>query len=120
MTFSMYFMDTGTSSSTSGLDEFIALDDTSGLATIDSSGYISGPPYILPSYRQVGVKSCNGVYVNQCSTHTMPIMMFDPDHVDATKTTQTRATPCLAKSEYPKVLSDSTLKDSAFTGMHID
>jgi len=75
---------------------------------------------IYPSFRGIKVRSVNAIYTNQMTWHLMPIMIFDPDQNAATRSIQTRATPCLAKTEWPKVLSDADLKPSVYTGMHID
>jgi hypothetical protein len=49
-------------------------------------------------------------------------MIYDQLHEAANKTANLRdvGKECLAKTEFPKVMSDKNLKTSAFTSMHID
>jgi hypothetical protein len=49
-------------------------------------------------------------------------MIYDPLMDNASKSAVSRPVggDCLAKTEWPKVLSDKDLQTNAFTGIHID
>lgn len=109
-TYTMSFQDSGTQAQTASIDEFILIDETadSSIANLDTTGFASTATYIKPSYRALKVKACLTISNAVCSTHTMPVMIFDPDMVavDRTAATRTLIGDCLPKTEFPKVLSD--------------
>ena len=85
--YSMKYGDSGTNQQTSGVDSFITFDEPAGSVTVDTSGFVTTPPKIVPSYRSVSYEVCNSVYESVCSRHTMPIMIYDPSMKVATRLT---------------------------------
>ena len=120
-TFALQFMDSGTTANTPNIDDFISLENTGGVVTVDTTQYAVTPPIIMPSYRTVETVSCNGVYTSLCSTLTMPIMIHTTSQGPSTTTIKTRnGGTCVSGTEWPKVLSDNLGTNSAFTSMSVD
>lgn len=118
----------GSLTSQTGIDDFITIpangmtvEVDSDLATLD--GVMSAA--LTPSYRAIYYSIQLKTSLTDVSTysyHSLPIMIYPPSMTAATKTAETRATPCIPGTEWPKVMSDKAadMSTSNFISMHID
>jgi hypothetical protein len=106
-----------------GVDDFITIPATGMTVEVDSD--LATGNALTPSYRAIyySIKLKTSLTdVSTYSYHSLPIMIYPLSMTAATKTSQTRATPCIPGTEWPKVMSDKAadMSTSNFISMHID
>lgn len=110
------------------IDNFITVTASSGtvdvdsdLATVDGVMSVALTPSYRALYFSMRLKT-TFTDVSTYSQHSLPIMIYPPSMTAATRTVQSRATPCIPGTEWPKVLSDRATDTSisTFTSLNLD
>lgn len=84
-------------------NNFITWSSTTNTLTVDASSSNA-----KAGFRAVFFYACNKIFTAQCAYVAQYIVIYPASFTAATTTTQTRTVACSPKTEWPKVIGDTT------------